>query len=53
MPVYTVDGVIHYCVGNMRLGLNVYQGKITYQAVAEAFGMMADYVPVEEMLAQL
>lgn len=87
-PIYTVDGVIHYCVGNMpgayartstyalnnatlgyglklagdgvakacresealRLGLNVYKGKITYQAVAEAFGMMDLYLPVEEVL---
>jgi alanine dehydrogenase len=76
-PVFAVDGVIHYCVGNMpgavaktstlaltnatlpyaleiankgwrkavqeneeiRKGLNVIEGKITFQAVAEAFGM--------------
>ncbi|MBW1863074.1 MAG: alanine dehydrogenase [Deltaproteobacteria bacterium] len=76
-PIYTVDGVIHYCVANMpgavpktstlaltnatlpyaveiankgwaksmkenteiRLGANVINGKITYQGVADAFGL--------------
>lgn len=76
-PVYTVDGVVHYCVANMpgavaktstlaltnatlpyaveiankgwkkacqenreiALGLNVVDGAIVYQAVAEAFGL--------------
>lgn len=89
-PVYTVDGVIHYCVGNMpgayartstyalnnatlgyglklardgvekacredealRLGLNVCKGRITYQAVAEAFDLMDLYVPVDEVLGR-
>ncbi|MGM0420835.1 MAG: alanine dehydrogenase [Bacillota bacterium] len=30
------------------LGLNVYQGEITYKAVADAFGM--DYTPIEEVI---
>ncbi len=76
-PIYTVDGIIHYCVANMpgavartstmaltnatlpyilaladkgwqramrenqeiRLGANVVSGRITCQAVAEAFGL--------------
>jgi alanine dehydrogenase len=32
----------------IRLGANVVDGKVTYRAVAEAFGM--DYVPVEDIL---
>lgn len=85
-PVYTVDGVVHYCVANMpgavaktstlaltnatlpyalqiadkgwkkacqdnieiARGLNVVNGKVTYQAVAEAFGLK--YTPVAEVL---
>jgi len=85
-PVYTIDGVIHYCVANMpgavartstyalnnvtlphalkiadlgwqeamrrnphlAAGLNVHDGKLTYQAVAEELGY--DYVPVAEVL---
>lgn len=85
-PVFAVDGVIHYCVGNMpgavaktstmaltnatlpyaleiankgwkqsmkeneeiRKGANVIKGKITFQAVAEAFGM--DLCPVRNMI---
>jgi len=85
-PIYTVDGVVHYCVANMpgavaktstlaltnatlpyaveiankgwkrameenseiRLGANVVKGKITYKAVAEAFGL--EYTPIEELL---
>jgi alanine dehydrogenase len=76
-PIYTVDGVVHYCVANMpgavpktstialtnatlpyaleiagkgwqramkenreiKLGANIIKGKITYKAVAEAFGL--------------
>ena len=76
-PVYTVDGIVHYCVANipgavshtstlaltnatlryalaladkgwqqacrddhaLYLGLNVVDGKVTFKAVAEAFGM--------------
>jgi alanine dehydrogenase len=76
-PVYTVDGVIHYCVANMpgavaktstlaltnatlpyavqiankgwkkacqenpeiAAGVNILDGKVTYEAVAEAFGL--------------
>jgi alanine dehydrogenase len=85
-PVYTVDGVTHYCVANMpgavpitstkaltnatlpyveeiaenglRLailrdlalarGVNVLEGKITYEAVAEAHGL--EYTPLEDVL---
>jgi alanine dehydrogenase len=85
-PVYTVDGVTHYCVANMpgavpitstkaltnatlpyveavadrglaeavardsalARGVNVVDGKITYEAVAEAHGL--DYQPLEEVL---
>ncbi|MFM1898845.1 MAG: hypothetical protein RL577_1085 [Bacteroidota bacterium] len=85
-PVYTVDGVIHYCVANMpgavpytstlaltnatlpyaiqlankgwkkacsdnnelKLGLNVINGKVVYKGVSEAFGL--DYTPVESFL---
>ncbi|MDR1044909.1 MAG: alanine dehydrogenase [Candidatus Adiutrix sp.] len=34
----------------LRRGLNTYQGFITYQAVAEAFGLMNIYRPVEEVI---
>ncbi|MDL2266606.1 alanine dehydrogenase [Desulfovibrio sp. OttesenSCG-928-G15] len=34
----------------LKLGLNVYKGKITYEAVAEAFGLQKDYVPVDSVL---
>ncbi|MFM8594120.1 MAG: alanine dehydrogenase, partial [Chloroflexota bacterium] len=85
-PVYTVDGVVHYCVTNMpgavprtstqalanatlpygvalailgvagavkrdpalAKGVNVMAGQITYQAVADAFGL--PYVPLETVL---
>ncbi len=85
-PVYTVDGIVHYCVSNMpgavaktstmaltnatlpyavqiadkgwkqamrdnqeiARGANVINGCITYQSVAEAFGM--DYTPVQQFL---
>jgi alanine dehydrogenase len=85
-PVYTVDGVIHYCVANMpgavaktstlaltnatlpyavqiankgwkkacqenpeiAAGVNVLDGKVTYEAVAEAFGM--PYTSLSEMI---
>ena len=85
-PVYTVDGVTHYCVANMpgavpvtstkaltnatlpyveaiadlglresiardpalALGVNVLDGKITYEAVAEAHGL--EYTPLEDVL---
>ena len=85
-PVYTVEGVTHYCVANMpgavpvtstkaltnatlpyveaianlglreaiaqddalALGVNVLDGKITYEAVAEAHGL--DYTPLEDAL---
>jgi alanine dehydrogenase len=84
-PVYTVDGVTHYCVANMpgavpitstkaltnatlpyveaiadrglaeavardpalARGVNVVEGKITYEAVAEAHGL--DSVPLEDV----
>jgi alanine dehydrogenase len=85
-PIYTVEGVVHYCVANMpgavprtstlaltnatlpyaveiankgwkkamteteeiKLGANVVNGKVTYQAVADAFDL--DYTPIEESL---
>jgi alanine dehydrogenase len=85
-PVYTVDGVVHYCVANMpgavaktstlaltnatlpyalqiadkgwkkacqdnveiARGVNIIDGKVTYKAVAEAFGL--DYTPMSELL---
>ena len=85
-PVYTVDGVVHYCVANMpgavpitstkaltnvtlpyveaiadhglaaavardrslAGGVNVVDGKLTYEAVAEAHGL--DYTPLEDVL---
>src|SRR5215204_140598 len=85
-PVYTVDGVIHYCVANMpgavpitstkaltnatlpyveaiaghglraavardralARGVNVLDGKVTFEAVAEAHGL--DYTPLEDVL---
>jgi alanine dehydrogenase len=86
-PVYTVDGVIHYCVANMpgavpvtstkaltnvtlpyveaiadqgyaaavaldpalARGVNVLEGRITYEAVAEAHNL--DFTPLEDALA--
>lgn len=85
-PIYTVEGVVHYCVANMpgavpktstnaltnatlpyaveiansgwersfkenpeiKFGANVVQGKVTYEGVADAFGL--DYVPVDHLL---
>jgi len=85
-PVYTVDGIVHYCVSNMpgavaktstmaltnatlpyavqiadkgwkramldnqeiARGANVINGSITYESVADAFGL--DYTPVQEFL---
>jgi alanine dehydrogenase len=85
-PVYTVEGVTHYCVANMpgavpitstkaltnatlpyveaiatyglaeavardpalSRGVNVVDGKVTYEAVADAHGL--DYQPLEEVL---
>jgi alanine dehydrogenase len=85
-PVYTVDGIIHYCVANMpggvpvsstkaltnatlpyveaiadhglaeavardkalALGVNVLDGKITYEPVAEAHGL--EYTPLEDVI---
>jgi alanine dehydrogenase len=85
-PVYTVDGVTHYCVANMpgavpitstkaltnatlpyveaiadyglaeavardpalARGVNVLDGKVTYEAVADAHGL--DYQPLEDVL---
>ena len=85
-PIYTVEGVVHYCVANMpgavpktstlaltnatlpyaveiankgwkkamkqnpeiKLGANVVKGKVTYQGVAEAFGLK--FTPVERVL---
>ena len=85
-PIFTVEGVVHYCVANMpgavpktstmaltnatlpyavaiadkgwkramvdnreiALGANVIQGKITYKAVADAFGL--EYTAIGELL---
>jgi alanine dehydrogenase len=85
-PVYTVDGVIHYCVANMpgavaktstlaltnatlpyavqiankgwkkacqenpeiAAGVNILDGKVTYEAVAEAFGL--PYTSLSELI---
>lgn len=85
-PVYTVEGVTHYCVANMpgavpitstkaltnatlpyieaiadhglreavardpalALGVNVVDGRVTYEAVADAHGL--DYQPLEDVL---
>src|SRR5207245_627785 len=85
-PVYTVDGVIHYCVANMpgavpvtatkaltnvtlpyveaiadhglaeavardpelARGVNVLDGRVTYEAVADAHGL--DFHPLEDVL---
>lgn len=85
-PIYTVDGVIHYCVANMpgavartstyaltnatlpyalllakkgfsdaikenqalKLGVNVYRGKITHPAVAKALG--SEYALLDNLL---
>ncbi len=85
-PVYTVDGVIHYCVANMpgavpgtstyaltnettrwvleianmgwreaarrhkplQYALNIVEGKVTYEAVAELFAL--PYTPPEQIL---
>jgi alanine dehydrogenase len=85
-PIYTVNGVVHYCVANMpgavpktstlaltnatlpyaveiankgwkkamkqnpeiRLGANVVKGKVTYQGVADAFGLK--YTSIERLL---
>jgi alanine dehydrogenase len=85
-PVYTVDGVTHYCVANMpgavpitstkaltnatlpyveaiadhglpeavardpalARGVNVLDGKVTYEAVADAHGL--DYEPLDDVL---
>jgi alanine dehydrogenase len=85
-PIYTVDGVVHYCVANMpgavprtstmaltnatlpyaveiankgwktamrenaeiKPGANIIDGKVTYRAVAEAFGL--EHTPVDKLL---
>jgi alanine dehydrogenase len=84
-PIYTVDGVVHYCVANMpgavprtstmaltnatlpyalqiankgwqraiqeskeiKLGANIVNGKVSYNAVAEAFDL--EYTPIEKL----
>ncbi|MGD2186915.1 MAG: alanine dehydrogenase [Desulfobacterales bacterium] len=85
-PIYTVDGVVHYCVANMpgavpktstlaltnatlpyaleiankgwkkamqenpeiKSGANVVKGKVTYEGVAEAFGL--EFTPIDNLL---
>lgn len=46
-------GVEKACRENeaLRLGLNTYKGIVTYEAVAEAFGIMGNYKPAEEFIA--
>ncbi|UQZ88142.1 alanine dehydrogenase [Deltaproteobacteria bacterium Smac51] len=46
------DGVEKACRDSqpLRLGLNMYKGRITYLPVAEAFGMMDIYTPVENVI---
>ncbi len=86
-PVYTVEGVIHYCVANMpgavpitstraltnatlpyveelaehgvvhairrdpelARGVNVFAGRLTYEAVADAHGL--EFTPLDDALA--
>ena len=85
-PIYTVEGVVHYCVANMpgavpktstlaltnatlpyaveiankgwkktmqenpeiKLGANVVKGKVTYEGVAEAFGL--EFTPINTLI---
>lgn len=85
-PIYTVDGVVHYCVANMpgavpktstlaltnatlpyaveiankdwkkamqenpeiKLGANVVKGKVTYEGVADAFGL--EFTPINTLI---
>ena len=85
-PIYTVDGVVHYCVANMpgavpktstlaltnatlpyaveiankdwkkamqenpeiKLGANVVKGKVTYEGVADAFGL--EFTPIDSLI---
>jgi alanine dehydrogenase len=85
-PIFTVEGVVHYCVANMpgavprtstmaltnatlpyaveiankgwkaamqknsdiKLGANVIDGKVTYEAVADAFGL--EHTPIDDLL---
>lgn len=85
-PIFTVDGIVHYCVANMpggvaqtstmaltnatlpyaveiankgwkraiqenpeiKLGANVVKGKVTYKAVADAFGL--EYTPIDALI---
>ncbi len=46
------DGVEKACRDSepLRWGLNTYKGTITYEAVAQAFGMMNNYTPVEKVI---
>jgi len=85
-PIFTVAGIVHYCVANMpggvaktstmaltnatlpyaveiankgwkraiqenpeiKLGANVVKGKVTYKAVADAFGL--EYTPIDSLI---
>ncbi len=85
-PIFTVAGIVHYCVANMpggvaktstmaltnatlpyaveiankgwkraiqenpeiKLGANVVNGKVTYKAVADAFGL--EYTPIDSLI---
>jgi alanine dehydrogenase len=46
-------GVEKACRENeaLRLGLNIYKGIVTYEAVAEAFGLTGSYQPAEAVIA--
>ncbi|MDL2317121.1 alanine dehydrogenase [Desulfovibrio sp. OttesenSCG-928-A18] len=46
------QGVEKACKGNqgLKMGLNMYKGLITYEAVAQAFGMMDKYRAVDTVL---
>ena len=45
-------GVEKACRDNesLRMGLNMYKGRITYESVAEAFGLTALYTPAESIV---
>ncbi len=85
-PIYTVDGIVHYCVANMpgalamsstlaltnatlpyaleiankgwkqamkenaeiKLGVNIVNGRVTYKGVADAFGFK--YTPLDDLI---
>ena len=44
-----VEKACRDCEG-LKMGLNMYKGIITYEAVAEAFGMMSSYKDVDSVI---